>query len=70
MHPKRTKGLAAWSIVASAYPKARVLTSEFFWGVIVGLVLAAFGAWLQAIFIARQQRKAQKDLTKVDRVQS
>jgi len=39
-----------------------VLTSEFFWGVIVGLVLAAIGAWLQAIFTARQQRKAQKDL--------
>jgi hypothetical protein len=41
-----------------------VLTSEFFWGVIVGLVLAAFGAWLQAIFTARQQQKAQKDLIK------
>src|SRR6266478_2109428 len=41
-----------------------VLTSEFVWGVIVGLVLAAFGAWLQAIFIARQQQKAQKDLIK------
>jgi hypothetical protein len=41
-----------------------VLTSEFFWGVIVGLALAAFGAWLQAIFTGRQQRKAQKDLIK------
>src|SRR5258707_10558289 len=41
-----------------------VLTSEFVWGVIVGLVLAAFGAWLQAIFIARQQQKAQKNLIK------
>jgi hypothetical protein len=39
-----------------------VLTSEFFWGVIVGLVLAAIGAWLQATFTVRQQRKAQKDL--------
>jgi hypothetical protein len=39
-----------------------VLTSEFFWGVIVGLVLAAIGAWLQAVFIAKQQRRAQKDL--------
>jgi hypothetical protein len=41
-----------------------VLTSEFFWGVVVGVVLAALGAWLQAIFTARQQRKAQKDLIK------
>jgi hypothetical protein len=41
-----------------------VLTSEFVWGIIVGLVLAAFGARLQAIFIARQQQKAQKDLIK------
>jgi thiol:disulfide interchange protein len=39
-----------------------VLTSEFFWGVVVGLVLAAIGAWLQAIFSAKQQQKAQKDL--------
>jgi hypothetical protein len=41
-----------------------VLTSDFFWGVIVGLGLAAFGAWLQAIFTARQQQKAQKALIK------
>jgi hypothetical protein len=41
-----------------------VVTSEFFWGVIVGLVLAAFGAYCLAVFATRQQRKAQKDLIK------
>jgi hypothetical protein len=41
-----------------------VLTSEFFWGVIVGVVLTAIGTWLQTIFTVRQQRKAQKDLIK------
>jgi hypothetical protein len=39
-----------------------VLTSEFFWGVIVGLVLSVFGAYCLAVFAARQQKKAQKDL--------
>jgi len=41
-----------------------VLTSEFFWGVIVGLVLSVIGAYCLAVFAARQQRKAQKDLIK------
>jgi hypothetical protein len=41
-----------------------VLTSEFFWGVIVGLVLAAIGAWLQAVLTARQFQKAQKNQIK------
>ena len=35
---------------------------EFFWGVVVGVVLTAIGTWLQVIFTIRQQRKAQKDL--------
>jgi hypothetical protein len=39
-----------------------VLTSEFFWGVIVGLVLSVIGAYYLTIFATRQQRKAQKDL--------
>jgi hypothetical protein len=41
-----------------------VLTSEFFWGVIVGLALSVFGAYWLAVFAARQQQKAQKDLIK------
>jgi hypothetical protein len=41
-----------------------VLTSEFFWGVIVGLVLSVLGAYWLAVFAARQQKKAQKDLVK------
>ncbi len=41
-----------------------VLTSEFFWGVIVGLLLSVLGAYCLAVFAARQQRKAQKDLIK------
>jgi hypothetical protein len=39
-----------------------VLKSEFFWGVVVGVVLTTIGAWGQAVFTVRQQRKAQKDL--------
>ena len=41
-----------------------VLTSEFFWGVIVGLVLSVFGAYWLAIFAAKQQERAQKKLIK------
>jgi hypothetical protein len=41
-----------------------VLGSEFFWGVVVGVVLTGIGAWGQAVFTVRQQRKAQKDLIK------
>jgi hypothetical protein len=41
-----------------------VLTSEFFWGVVVGVLLAAVGAWLQSVFTTRQQRKALKELIK------
>ena len=41
-----------------------VLKSEFFWGVIVGLVLSVFGAYWLAVFGARQQQKAQKDQIK------
>jgi hypothetical protein len=43
---------------------ATVLTSEFFWGVIVGLALSVFGAYYLAVFTAKQQKKAQKDLIK------
>jgi hypothetical protein len=39
-----------------------VLTSEFFWGVIVGVVLTGIGAWLQALFVIWRQQKAQKEL--------
>jgi hypothetical protein len=39
-----------------------VLTSEFFWGVIVGVGLTAIGAWWQARLTIRQQKKAQKEL--------
>lgn len=41
-----------------------VLKSEFFWGVVVGVVLTTIGAWCQVILTIRQQRKAQKDLIK------
>jgi hypothetical protein len=41
-----------------------VLTSEYVWGVITGVVLTAIGTWLQTILTAWQQRKAQKDLIK------
>jgi hypothetical protein len=41
-----------------------VLTNEFFWGVIVGLVLSVIGAYYLAVFAAKQQKKAQKDLIK------
>jgi len=41
-----------------------VLKSEFFWGVIVGLVLSVFGAYWLTVFGARQQQKAQKDQIK------
>ena len=47
-----------WEIIET------VLKSEFFWGVVVGLVLAAIGAWLQAIFTMRQTRKHQRGLIK------
>jgi hypothetical protein len=33
---------------------AHVLTSEFFWGVIVGVVLAGVGGFLQVVFQSRQ----------------
>jgi hypothetical protein len=41
-----------------------VLMSEFFWGVIVGLLLSVIGAYRLAVFITRQQQKAKKDLIK------
>jgi hypothetical protein len=41
-----------------------VLTSEYVWGVITGVVLTAIGTWIQTILTARQLRKAQKDLIK------
>src|SRR5262245_17746183 len=41
-----------------------LLMSEFLWGVIVGLLLSLIGAYCLAVFITRQQRKAQKDLIK------
>ena len=41
-----------------------VLTSEFFWGVIVGLVLSVFGSYWLAKFSASETRKTQKELVK------
>lgn len=37
-----------------------ILTGEFFWGIIVGIVLSAFGGWLQAKFSEDRQQKIQK----------
>ena len=37
-----------------------VLKGEFFWGVIVGLLLSFFGAWLLAIISVRMIEKMQK----------
>ena len=54
----------------SAYPTTvlmhltTVLMSEFFWGVIVGLLLSVVGAYCLAVFTTGQQQKAQKDLIK------
>jgi hypothetical protein len=42
----------------------RVLTSEFFWGIIVGLLVAFAGAYAQTIFLVRQQRVERKELVK------
>ena len=42
----------------------KVLTNEFFWGVVVGVVLTGIGAWGQAVFTVRQQKEAQKELIK------
>src|SRR5215475_11202470 len=41
-----------------------VLMTEFFGGVIVGLLLSVIGAYCLTVFATRQQRKAQKDLIK------
>ncbi len=41
-----------------------VVTSEFFWGVIVGLVLSVVGAYYLAVFATRQQQRAQKEIVK------
>ena len=41
-----------------------LLMSEFFWGVVVGLLLSAIGAYCLAVFVSRQQWKAQRDLIK------
>jgi hypothetical protein len=41
-----------------------ILTNEYFWGVITGVVLTAIGTWLQTILMAWQQRKAQRNLVK------
>jgi hypothetical protein len=41
-----------------------VLTSEFFWGVMVGLVLSVVGSYYLAKFAADQQRKSQKEVVK------
>jgi hypothetical protein len=35
----------------------KILSSEFFWGVIVGTVLAAFGGWLTVWLQERSQKK-------------
>ena len=39
-----------------------VLRGEFFWGVVVGVVLTGIGAWGQAVFTIWQERRAQKEL--------
>jgi len=41
-----------------------LLMSEFFWGLIVGLLLSVIGAYCLAVFTTRQQQKAQRDLIK------
>jgi hypothetical protein len=41
-----------------------LLRSEFVGGVVLGVVLTTIGAWLQVIYTARQERKAEKDLIK------
>jgi hypothetical protein len=41
-----------------------VLTSEFFWGVIVGLFLSTIGSYFLAKFTADQQRRERKEVLK------
>jgi hypothetical protein len=41
-----------------------VLKSEFFWGVMVGLILSVIGAYYLALFAAKQQRAQQKETVK------
>jgi hypothetical protein len=42
----------------------KVLTSEFFWGVIVGLLLSVIGSYFLAKFSNSQQRETQKEIVK------
>jgi hypothetical protein len=42
----------------------RVLESEFFWGIIAGLLLSIVGSYFLAFFAARQQRKERKAVLK------
>jgi hypothetical protein len=42
----------------------KVLTSEFVWGIIIGLLLSLSGAWWQARLTSKQQKEAQRDLIK------
>jgi hypothetical protein len=41
-----------------------VLTSEFFWGVVVGLLLSILGSYFLALFTARRQRQDRKEVLK------
>jgi hypothetical protein len=38
------------------------LESEFFWGIIVGLILTVVGSYFLALFTARQQQQERKDV--------
>jgi hypothetical protein len=41
-----------------------ILESEFFWGVLVGILLTVIGAYFLAVFTVRQQRREQKKVIK------
>ena len=43
----------------------KIATSEFLWGIVVGLLVAFAGAWLQAWVTHRQQRSDRRELIKL-----
>ena len=43
---------------------AEILTSEFFWGIIIGLILSVVGGWTLAHFTVKKQRDNQRELIK------
>ena len=43
----------------------KIATSEFLWGIIVGLIVALAGGWLQANVTHFQQRRERKELIKL-----